>query len=305
MASAPASGGPSAIRIGAPAKINLDLGVLRRRPDGFHEVRTLLQSIDLGDTVWIRRRPGPLAVRSRTPGLPRDEANLVWRAAALLWQALGRPGGPRGAALSLRKATPMAAGLGGASSDAASALRGLHALWTDGAPETPLPRVAAEVGSDVPFFLRGGTVAASGRGERLRAVRPLDPHWVVLAMPPFGVSTPEAYRWWDRAPRSAGPARRVRGWRADLSVLRNDLEPAVVERHPELGEVIARLRAAGASHGAMSGSGSAVFGMFRTRAAAVSARAAVRAPGWRTWLTRTIGPEEFARRTAAVGLGRR
>ena len=293
------------IRIAAPAKVNLDLRVLRLRPDGYHEVRTLLQSIALEDAVSIRSRPGPLTVRSRTRTLPQDEANLVWQAAARLWSALGRPGDPRGAAISLRKAIPAAAGLGGASSDAAAALRGLRAVWEGGARSVPLAAVAAAVGSDVPFFLRGGTVAAAGRGERLRSVQPLGPHWVVLAVPGFGVSTPSAYRWWDEASGSGRSAGRPSGWRTDLSVLRNDLEPVVARRHPEIGLMVARLREKGAAHAAMSGSGSAVFGLFLTRDAARSARSAVRRTGWRTRLTRTIGPEEFARRTRLADDGRR
>ena len=290
----------SPIRIGAPAKLNLDLRVLRRRPDGYHEVRTLLQSIALEDSVSIRCRRGPLTVRSRTRDLPRDRDNLVWKAAALLWRALGRSGEPSGVAITLRKAIPAAAGLGGASSDAAAALRGLRAVWVEEGRTVRLTQVAAAVGSDVPFFLRGGTVAASGRGERLRAVRPLDPHWVVLALPRFGVSTPHAYRWWDEVSGSGRSGRRPREWRVDLGALRNDLEPPVVQRNPDLGLMVLRLRAADAAHAAMSGSGSAVFGLFRTRAAALSARAAVRLAGWRTELTRTIGPEEFALRTRVV-----
>ena len=293
------------IRIAAPAKVNLDLRVLHRRSDGYHEVRTVLQSIALEDTVSIRRRPGPLTVRSRTPTLPRDAANLVWQAAAGLWSALGRAGDPRGAAISLRKAIPAAAGLGGASSDAAAALRGLRAAWEDGARAVPLAEVAAAVGSDVPFFLRGGTVAAAGRGERLRAIRPLEPHWVVLAVPSFGVPTRSAYRWWDEASGAGRSGRRPPGWRSDLSRLRNDLEPVVARRHPDLGVMIARLRGADAAHGATSGSGSAVFGLFRTREAALAARTAARRAGWRTRLTRTIGPDEFARRTRFMRDGRR
>ena len=306
------AGAASVVRIGAPAKVNLDLRVLHRRPDGYHEVRTLLQSIALEDTVSIRPRPGPLTVRSRMPAVPRDAANLVWQAAARLWSALGRRGDPRGAAISLRKAIPAAAGLGGASSDAAAALRGLAAVWADDGGGARLAEVAAAVGSDVPFFLRGGTVAASGRGEQLRAVRPLDPHWVVLAVPRPGVSTPRAYGWWDESagagsPRSAG--RRPPRWRANLSRLGNDLEPVVVRRRPEIGALVARLRAAGAAHAAMSGSGSAVFGLFRARDAALAARAAVRGSDWSTRLTRTIGPQEFARRArlavGGAGAGRR
>lgn len=293
----------SSVRIGAPAKLNLDLRVLRRRPDGYHEVRTLLQSIALEDTVSIRCRPGPLTVRSRTRDLPRDRENLVWKAAALLWRALDRSGEPHGVAITLRKAIPAAAGLGGASSNAAAALRGLRAAWGKEGRTVRLTHVAAAVGSDVPFFLRGGTAAASGRGERLRVVPPIDPHWVVLAVPRFGVSTPNAYRWWDEVSGSGRSGRRPTGWRADLGALCNDLEPPVVQRHPEVGLMVGRLRASGAALAAMSGSGSAVFGLFRTRDAALSARSAVRRAGWRTGLSRTIGPEEFARRTRVVAAG--
>ena len=304
MASAAGRRAPTRVRIAAPAKLNLDLRVLRLRRDGFHEVRTLLQSIALEDTLAIRCRPGPLTVRSRTRELPRDRANLVWKAAARLWQAMGRSGEPRGAAISLRKAIPAAAGLGGASSDAAAALRGLRAVWAEGARPVRLAGVAAAVGSDVPFFLRGGTVAAAGRGERLRAVRPLDPHWVVLALPSFGVSTPAAYRWWDEATGPQAFGRRPTRWRTRLSALRNDLEPPVVRRHPELGLMVARLRQVDAEHAAMSGSGSAVFGLFRSRDAALAACSAVRRAGWRIELTRTIGPQEFDRRARVEAVPR-
>ena len=153
------------LQVRAPAKINLDLRVLRRRPDGFHEVSTILQSVALHDTLSITARRGPLTVRSAA-AVPRDRDNLVWTAAAALWRALGRSGDPAGAAVVVRKRIPSAAGLGGASSDAASALRGLRSWWAPSVSRRLLEDVAARVGSDVPFFLRGGTVRAAGRGER-------------------------------------------------------------------------------------------------------------------------------------------
>ena len=128
---------------------------------------------------------------------------------------------------------------------------------------------------------------------------------IVLAVPSFGVPTPSAYRWWDEASGAGRSGRRPPGWRSDLSRLRNDLEPVVARRHPDLGVMIARLRGADAAHAAMSGSGSAVFGLFRTREAALAARTAARRAGWRTRLTRTIGPDEFARRTRFMRDGRR
>lgn len=286
---------PTRIVVGAPAKINLALSILGRRPDGYHEVRTLLQSIALCDTVTIRRRRGPLVVRSRTPWVPRDSANLIWTAACGLWHAVGRAGRPRDVAISVRKVIPAAAGLGGASSDAASALRGLSALWAQGRRRSLLERVAAAIGSDVPFFLRGGTVAATGRGERLRSLRPLAPCWVVVAVPRMGVSTASAYGWWDADGEltSAAPGL-PRGWRTSLDTLRNDLEPVVTRRYPALRAVIDRLRGAGAVHAAMTGSGSAVFGLYRRRVTASAARAAVHRVGWRTELVPTVGPAEYA-----------
>ena len=278
----------------APAKINLDLTILHRRADGFHELRTILQSLALHDTVSLTARPGPLSVRSRSPWVPRDRANLVWTAAEALWCALGRPGRPAGVAISIVKGIPAEAGLGGASSDAAAAMRGLRRLWDRSASDRLLGAVAARVGSDVPFFLHGGTVAASGRGERLRALAPVDRYWVLIALPAFGVSTAAAYRWWD-AMVAERVARRRGAWRTNLAVLRNDLERPVVARHPEIGVMIARVRTAGAIRAAMTGSGSAVFGLFRTRVDAVGARRWIRWPGWRTMLTRTVGRTECAR----------
>ena len=299
---------PRRVRVHAPAKINLDLRVLRRRPDGFHEVSTILQSVALHDTLSIRARRGPLTVRSPASRVPRDRDNLVWTAAAALWRALGRPGDPDGIAVTIRKRVPAAAGLGGASSDAASALRALRLWWAPSASPRLLEGVAADVGSDVPFFLRGGTVLATGRGERMRRLPALERYWVVLAAPGFGVSTADAYRWWDldapdAAARGGGSAGAPGGWRGDLDRLRNDLEAPVARRHAEIGALAAHLRAAGARRAAMTGSGSGVFGLFASRAQAQGARRALRAleaaPG-AVLLTRTIDAVADARLAAVA-----
>lgn len=296
---------PRRLRVRAPAKINLDLRVLRRRPDGYHEVSTILQSIALHDTLSIAPRRGPLTVRSAAPWVPADRGNLVWTAAAALWRALGRPGDPDGVGVSIRKRVPAAAGLGGASSDAASALRALRLWWAPSASARWLEEVAADVGSDVPFFLRGGTVLATGRGERLRRLRPAAGYWVVLAAPGFGISTADAYRWWDLdAPEAAAAGARARGgapegWRRDLARLRNDLEAPVARRHAEIGALAARLRAGGALRAALTGSGSVVYGLFASRARALEARRALRAPGG-VLLTRTIDAVACARLAAVA-----
>jgi len=291
------------VRVRAPAKINLDLRVGRRRADGFHEVATILQSIALHDTLSITVRRGPLTVRCAASRVPAGRENLVWAAGAALWRALGRAGDPSGAAVVIRKRIPTAAGLGGASSDAASALRALQFCWAPLGSPRRLEDLAATVGSDVPFFLRGGTLRATGRGERLRRLRALPRHWVVLAVPDFGVSTADAYGWWDldgRGDASCAPAGPPRGWRRDPSRLRNDLEAPVARRHPEIRDLAARLQAAGALHAALTGSGSVVFGLFGSRVRAIEACGLVRAAGRRAHLTRTIDAVACARLAAVA-----
>ena len=292
------------ITVGAPAKINLDLRVGGQRPDGFHELRTLLQSIQLHDTLLFRSRSGPMTVRSRTPGVPKDQANLVWKSACVLWTALGKPGRPRDVAISIRKTIPMAAGLGGGSSDAASALRGLCELWGLSPRRRWLRVVASRIGSDVPFFLDGGAAVGEGRGERICQVGDLDPFWVVLAVPRFGVSTAEAYRWFDAGVRTRPVPRRSnvlpRGWRRRMGVLVNDLQAAVASKYPEIRLMVEKLRRSDAVLAGMTGSGSVVFGLFTQRSAAEEARRSARQPGWRTMVTRTASRVEFAQMTKIV-----
>ena len=294
-------------RVGAPAKINLHLEVLGLRGDGYHEVRTILQSIALADTLVLRARPGPLTVRSRTRAMPRDGENLIWRAAAALWRGLGRSGDPSDVAVTVRKVVPAGAGLGGASSDAASGLRALRRMWAPEAPDGLLRELAAEVGSDVPFFLVGGTVLATGRGERMRRVTPAGPYEVVLAVPGFEVSTAAAYRWWDEdagggsGRRSAGPeVGAASGAPSGGSGWGNHLEPPVKRRHPEIGEMVRRLQASGAVRAGMTGSGSVVFGLFRSAESAERARRAVRRRGWRTMRTRTVDARGHAELAAVA-----
>lgn len=289
------------ITVLAPAKINLDLRLLGRRADGFHEIRTVLQSIALHDTVRVRGRTGPLTIRSRGGSVPPDRDNIMWRAACALWAASGRRGEPDGVAIMLSKRVPVAAGLGGGSSDAASALRALARLWDIRLDAGRLRRLASSVGSDVPYFLDGGTALGLGRGERIRRLAELGRWWVVLAQPPFGVSTADAYGWAGLSPTRrqvpTGSGRLPAGWRKDLGLLGNDLEPVVASRHPAIARTVDRLEAAGARLAAMTGSGSVVFGLFRRRAAAQAARLSIRQPGWRTLVSHTTTRAEFARMT--------
>lgn len=285
------------VELAAPAKINLDLRVTGTRRDGYHELRTLFQALELHDTVTLTRRPGPLVVRSRSRRVPRDRQNIGWTAAQALWTALGRGGPPVGVAVSIRKRIPLCGGLGGGSSNAAAVLRGLAILWD--APRAvggmrSLKKLALSIGADVPFLLTGGLALGTGRGDSIRRLPALPPLWVVLAVPHFGVSTPDAYRWFDNFPSAVRNDELLpRRWRRRLDALQNHLEAPVVERHPEIGDCILRLRQLGAAHTAMTGSGSTVFGLFHGQELAEAARRRLRAPGWHTVLTRTLDREEF------------
>jgi 4-diphosphocytidyl-2-C-methyl-D-erythritol kinase len=270
-------------RIRAFAKINLSLRVLGVRPDGYHEVRTIIQSIALHDTLTIRAIRGPFRLTCDDPNCPSDSTNLIWRAAEQVWAAAGRRGRPHGFSVGLAKRIPLQAGLGGGSSDAAAALRALGRVWRVDARR--LRGIAAALGADVPYFFEGGTVLGLERGDRLFPLADHPAAWVVLALPRFGVSTKEAFDWWDAlAGGRALQASRLRSAES-LAVrsgdsrppleLQNDLERVVAARHPQVKRLVSALRRAGASHAAMTGSGSAVFGLFARRAEAADAATAI------------------------------
>jgi 4-diphosphocytidyl-2-C-methyl-D-erythritol kinase len=295
---------PRPLVIRAHAKVNLDLRVLGTRPDGFHELRTVFQTIELHDRLTCAERPGPFLLKCRTPAVPLDATNLVWTAAARLWTALGRAGDPRETTVTIEKSIPMQAGLGGGSADAAAALVALGRLW-GGTPVTLLREIAAGIGADVPFFLSGGTALGLGRGEEIYPLVDLPPHWIVIVRPPFGVSTREAYAWYDED-RGAGvkEPRELQvlpvPWPTRAAQMINDLEPPVVRRHPEIVGLKGALREAGALAVTMAGSGSAVFGLFRGRGAAERAVQPLSKGGTRALLTRTLSRAEHERRSRPV-----
>jgi len=264
------------MRVRAFAKINLSLRVLGQRADGYHELRTIFQSIELHDTLTIRRRRGAFRLSCDDPACPTDESNLVWRAADRMWRAAGRRGGVRDVSVDLIKRIPLQAGLGGGSSDAAAALDAFARLWH--VDDSAVREAAGDLGADVPYFLEGGTVLGLERGDLLFPLIDLAPAWVVIVVPAFGVSTKEAFGWWTaRSGRSRG---------ADLLV--NDLQAAVAEHHPEIARLVRALRREGASHAAMSGSGSAVFGLFDRRRDAARAAAALAPRGPRSKVSAAI-----------------
>jgi len=293
------------VSLPAFAKINLDLRVLGSRPDGFHDLKTVFQSLSLFDTVTVTVRRGPLAVTCDEPDIPTDRRNLVWKAASLLYHInTGRTSVPRDIAIDVRKRIPAEAGLGGGSADAAMTLLALNALWKLELDVATLTRVAARLGADVPYFLIGGTALGLGRGDDIYPLADMPPVHVVILRPGFGVSTTDAYRWFDeeqRRPLKEPQPRPVRpGWPAWSAVLRNDLEGAVVKHHPAIGRIRQSLLDAGATFAAMSGSGSAVFGLFERADAARRTANDLSRPGWLSLHTKTLSRREYARRVAAT-----
>jgi len=279
------------IRTRAFAKINLTLRVLGARPDGYHEIRSTFQTVELHDLMTLVRHSGPLRLRCSDPACPTDSTNLVWRAAEELWSAAGRKGEPGDVLIRIVKRIPVQAGLGGASSDAAAALRALSVLWRVRVTNERLRDIATGLGADVPFFLEGGMALGVARGDSLLGLADRPETWVVLAVPSFGVSTAEAFGWWDQAEHGADGD--GSGWN-DCG---NDLQQPVAERHPEIAELVRHLNDAGASYAGMSGSGSAVFGLFGGRRAADRACRLLSRRGKRVLVTRTLGRAQFKARS--------
>ncbi len=256
------------VRLRAPAKVNLFLEVLGKRPDGYHEVVTFMVRVSLFDHLELTEEPGDgIRLTIEGPALPEGPENLVWRAADLLRR---RTGTTRGAQVHLNKQIPVAAGLAGGSSDAAATLRGLNQLWRLELSPAQLQELAAELGSDVPFLVGNSAAWCTGRGERVtpfRLQRPLD---LVLACPPTELATAEVYRRTvlPTTPRSADVFREALvdgSAEAIAAALHNRLQPAAEELCPDvvrLRELFDRLGLPG--HG-MSGSGSSYFALCRSR----------------------------------------
>ncbi len=258
----------------APAKVNLFLAVGGRRPDGYHEVLTLLQAVELCDLIVVELSSSTRIELEVEGDVPRDEGNLCLRAARVFQERIGRGLGAR---IGLRKRIPVGAGLGGGSSDAAAVLLGLNLLLGEPLKREELEGAAAELGSDVPFFLRGGTAVAEGRGERVRGLSPAEEIWVLLLNPGFALSTADVYREFDRlnpSPLPPGilPRGLVRGLeKGDLEEvgdhIRNDLIEAALRLAPGLGSLLEKLGREGP--GGMSGSGPTLFLLSRDEEALV------------------------------------
>jgi 4-diphosphocytidyl-2-C-methyl-D-erythritol kinase len=271
----------------APAKLNLGLEVLRRRRDGYHDIETIFQALDLYDELEFStlKDPGRFELSVEDLTLPSGPENIVIKAHALM--AARFPRAKRGTAILLRKRIPVASGLGGGSSDAAATLLALNRLWSLGLERDALEALALELGSDVPFFLRGGTAIGRGRGERLISLPPLGRGAFLLVNPGFQILSSWAYGNLKLGLTGNLYRIRVEQVKAHLSrfpavgmVIKNRLEDAVFPAYPVFRDIAASLGELGAVHVSLSGSGATVFGTFSSREEAERAGKALGA-AWR------------------------
>lgn len=286
------------ITVKVAAKINLLLDVKGRRPDGYHELETIFQSVGLYDSVTLREVDEGIHVRCHYPGVPTGPANLAYRAAR--WVLLRQPPG-RGIEILIDKHIPVAGGLGGGSADAAAVLVGLNRLWNLNLAPGELLRAGAELGADVPFFISGGTAVGRGRGELLTPLPRSPGFWVVLANPGFPVSTAEVYASLDLAGVRQRPdlpamlrALQARDVVAAAACLGNVLEEVTLARYPILREIKERMRGAGAPGALMCGSGPTIFALAVDEGQACRVAEAVAPLPGGVWVTSTLSAKEAA-----------
>lgn len=285
------TGVPDALQVEAPAKVNLFLAVTGRRPDGYHDLVTLMSPVGLADRLTLRFDVTSSWVRCDHPQVPSDDSNLAIRAARRFFDAAGRP---TRLGIIIDKRIPVAAGLGGGSSDAAAVLTALNRRYGNPFSPTALARIGRELGADVPFFFLGRPAIARGIGDQLTPFADLFPYPTVIVQPHQPVSTESVYKnlnlgltkcretvkWYPLNGRELDTARH----------LCNDLEGVTVSLCPDVREIKARLLDLGASGALMSGSGPCVFGLFEDRVRARAARAALRLDGrWTVYMTLLSG----------------
>ena len=287
---------PSSIHIQSYAKINWTLDVLFKREDGYHELRTIYQTVSLHDELRVSETSSAIKIICQDPRVPCDETNLAYKAAVMLREVTGLS---KGARIEIEKRIPVAAGLGGGSSNAAATLLALIKLWQIDIDESEMIRIAARLGSDVPFFLIGGTALGVGRGEEVYPIEESHCENLLLVNPGFAVSTRDAYEKLSRLTSSEAASiipftlLAAKGIRELPLVARNDLEEPVLAAYPEIAEVKQRLLSLGAKHALMSGSGATVFGVFDNSEVAGRGESELRAFGYWAERVRTVDRQEY------------
>lgn len=254
----------------APAKINLTLDVLHKRNDGFHEVEMIMTTVDLADRIWLRSiDEQKIIIKSSETFIPTDHKNLAYQAAEILMRQYNIVGGVE---ITLEKSIPVAAGLAGGSSDAAATLRGLNRLWDLRLTTETLAELGAEIGSDIPFCVHGGTALATGRGEIIERIDPPPNCWVILAKPVISVSTASIYGNLNLDsvvhPNTKGMIEALKSgdYEKMCQTLHNVLEPVTMGLYPEVSILKEQMKKFGADAVLMSGSGPTVFGLVSNEA---------------------------------------
>jgi 4-diphosphocytidyl-2-C-methyl-D-erythritol kinase len=277
-----------------PAKINLGLQVLSKRQDGFHELETVLQMVALYDELEFLISDGNLLLTCDQPEIPENEDNLVMKAASLLRQEF-RDKAKGGVKIRLRKTIPAGAGLGGGSGNAALTLLGLNKFWDLGLNYKELIPYASKLGSDIPFFLVSPTALGTGRGEKIKEIASPDKISVVIVFPGFSISTPWVYQnlklELTKKENNISILQKFLS-QSDVSrlgnSLQNHLEPVVLKKFPVIREIKEIMIGLGASGALMSGSGSAVFGIFKDKSLAKKAYLSLPMGQWVSFLTETV-----------------
>lgn len=281
------------LRLLAPAKINLCLEVIGRRSDGYHEIKSIIQAIDLADELFFEPADR-LAISADTPGW-RAEHSLVSKAARLLQ---GRTGTSLGARVRLTKRIPLVSGLGGDSSDGAAALKGFNRLWHLGLSDAELMEIGAALGSDVPFFFCGGTVMVEGRGELLAPLRPYPGSWVVILLPPLRVEGGKTARLYaslrpedfsDGSLTEEFARLLMEGREVPPEMFHNTFERAVFALWPDIGRYRWRFIEAGATRVFLSGAGPSLFSLHADCSEAERIAANLEEQGLKSFLARTVG----------------
>ena len=313
---------PVTVTVRSFAKINLGLRIGAPREDGFHELLTVYQTIGLHDVIRVGVGLGKgIEVRCEDPRVPRDGSNTCYR---IVERAMAALRTKRRVIIEIDKCLPVQGGLGGASSNAVAALLGLERVLGKSLPAEERLRIAAEVGSDLPLFLVGGTVLGVGRGELVYGLADLPGMACVVVTPEVGVSTAEAFAEWDRQLTVSMPSDRMSGLGRGLSVwlsasysgaprsergraenpllelvragIKNDFEQVVLPVYPELSEGKTALERAGAKYASLSGSGSSLYGLFASKEEASRAVSALRKQGLAAQVTATLTRREYWKR---------
>jgi 4-diphosphocytidyl-2-C-methyl-D-erythritol kinase len=283
----------STLNFRTPAKINLALNILRKRPDGYHELETLLQMVSLYDEVTLERRPDGIVIECDQPGIPCDATNLAHKAARLLQKTVAKE--TLGVHIRLKKRIPAGGGLGGGSGNAAGVLLGLNRLWDLRLPRTTLQTLAGQLGSDVPFFLSAPTAIGRGRGELIEPLPSPKKFSVILVHPGFPIATAWVYTQLNLAlTKNANDISILQKFLSKSDVvgigshLANDLESIVVPGFPVIGAIKEQLQTLGAVGTLLSGSGSTVFGIFAQPETAQAAFSRLTGGPWQVFLTQTV-----------------